>query len=294
MSHTRTFSITPQGRFSLAQANAFGFGQRSAADGGQMALAFAVDGDYEPAGVELTQSRDGVVHGTVHGDAGLDAVRDQTARVLSLDHDGRAWERILEQEPPLASLDARVPGLRPVLFHSPYEAAAWSIISARIHRTQAAKIRDDLATTLGTTYELHGEPLHAFPSPERLIDGLDRWGGLNETKRSRLLELARAADDGQLDAAALQSLGPDAATARLLTLKGIGPFYASLITIRATGFTDMPVAEPRARGAALCAYGRPTDTSDADWLALMDRWKPFRIWATVLCRVALDRGYVAA
>lgn len=31
--------------------------------------------------------------------------------------------------------------LRPVLFHSPYEAAAWAIISARRYRAQAAAVR---------------------------------------------------------------------------------------------------------------------------------------------------------
>lgn len=294
MSSTRTFSITPQGAFSLAEANGFSFGPSHGEAGGRMALAFAVDGDYAPAGVELTQDAAGVVHGAVQGDAPLEAVRAQVARILSLDHDARPWHDLLAREAPLQALADRAPGLRPVLFHSPYEAAAWSIISARIHLTQATTLRADLARTLGTTYTLHGAAFHAFPSPAALIDGLDRWGGLPEVKRDRLLGVARAADDGLLDAAALQALGPDAATARLLTLAGIGPFYASLITIRATGFTDMPVAEPRARAAALAAYGLPQSTSDAEWAQLIDRWRPFRIWASVLCRATADRPAAAA
>ena len=48
-------------------------------------------------------------------------------------------------------------------------------------------------------------------------------------------------------------LGPDAAMADLQQLKGIGPFYAALIVIRGTGFTDvLPTDEPKslAHGAA--------------------------------------------
>jgi DNA-3-methyladenine glycosylase II len=287
---TRTFQITPTGAFSLAQANAFEFGPRDGEHGPWMSLAFAVDGDYRPAGVELTQSDDGVVHGTLHGDADLDAVKAQTARVLSLDHDGEAWERVLAAEPPLGRLAAQLPGLRPVLFHSPYEAAAWAIISARIHRAQGAKIRSALSAQLGTTYELRGETMHAFPSPQQLLEGLHGFDGLNDVKKERLLAVADAADDGRLDAAELQRLGPHAATERVLGLKGIGPFYASLIVIRGTGFADILAAEPRARARALAAYDLPESTSAADWEALGERWAPFRTWATVLCRVAHARG----
>jgi DNA-3-methyladenine glycosylase II len=290
MANQRAFQITPTGGFSLAEANAFGFGQRSAETGGRMGLAFAADGDFRPAGVELTQDVDGIVHGVIHGDADGDAVRTQVARILSLDHDGEAWEAILAAEPPLGRLAAQLPGLRPVLFHSPYEAAAWSIISARIHSTQAAKIRSALVAETGTTFRLHGHPFQAFPSPNDLIAGLQRFDGLNDTKKARLIGIAEAADDGLLDADALQELGPERATERLLALKGIGPFYASLIVIRATGFADVLASEPRARARALAAYDLPESTSVADWERLGRRWAPFRTWATVLCRVAHARG----
>jgi DNA-3-methyladenine glycosylase II len=37
----------------------------------------------------------------------------------------------------IGELQRRLPGLRPVLFHSPYEAAAWAVIVARSGRAQA-------------------------------------------------------------------------------------------------------------------------------------------------------------
>jgi DNA-3-methyladenine glycosylase II len=289
MTATRSFEITPLGDFSLAEANAFGFGGRGAEAGARMRLAFASDDDYAPAGVELEQSADGVVHGRVHGVADLDAVVAQTARVLSLDHDGAAWEQVLAREEPLARLAAQVPGLRPVLFHSPYEGAAWAIISSRIHRSVAAKLRTEIAATLGYTYTLHGEPMHAFPSPERLLEGLDRTP-LSDIKRERLAGVAEAALDGVLDVDEIQRLGPEAATAHVQCIQGVGPFWASLIVIRASGFADAPAREPRARAKALAAYGRLETASDAEFTAITDAWRPFRTWATVLCRVARERG----
>jgi DNA-3-methyladenine glycosylase II len=100
---TRHFSIRPQGPFSLREAALFGFGQRHATGfDGTMRLAFCVDGEgyLRQVGVALTQDNvtqeadeddAGTVHGTVVGDADLDTVRAQVARVLSLDHDARAF-----------------------------------------------------------------------------------------------------------------------------------------------------------------------------------------------------------
>ena len=68
--------------------------------------------------------------------------------------------------------------------------------------------------------------------------------------------MAEAAQAGRLDAARLLDLGPEAAMAELQQIKGIGPFYSSLIVIRGTGFADvLPVAEPRALALAARLYG---------------------------------------
>ncbi len=166
MTAARTFQLEPRGAFSLAEANGFEFGARMAAEGARMSLAFASDHDGMPVGVELTQNTDhGLIDGIVHGDAPLDAVMRQVRRVLSLDHDGHAWEELLAREAPLRVIADQIPGLRPVLFHSPYEAAAWSIISARLHRRHAAQVRHDIAMQLGTPFELHGETMRPSPRP---------------------------------------------------------------------------------------------------------------------------------
>lgn len=122
----------------------FGFGQRqTVAFDGVMRLAFCVDGDgyRRQVGTAVRQDADGAVRGEASGNADIAIVRAQVARVLSLDRDGREFVAISDRDPVMARLLAVAPGLRPPLFYSPYEAAAWSVLSARRPAAQMAEVR---------------------------------------------------------------------------------------------------------------------------------------------------------
>jgi DNA-3-methyladenine glycosylase II len=75
---------------------------------------------------------------------------------------------------------------------------------------------------------------------------------------------------------------------------GIGPFYASLIVLRAVGFADVPVtAEPLALElmGRLYGLGRPATPADVERVGAP--WRPWRTWTAVLLRAA-GPGLVAA
>ncbi|MEP7025613.1 MAG: hypothetical protein ABJB47_17800, partial [Actinomycetota bacterium] len=101
--------------------------------------------------------------------------------------------------------------------------------------------------------------------------------------------IAEHAMAGHLDAGRLAALDTETAMAQLLALPGIGPFYAGLILLRASGVSDaLTLDEPR-----LLAYLRhyydlaePPGRETAQRLA--EPWRPFRTWAVVLIRVAGD------
>lgn len=282
-----TFEIAPRGPFSLRAAAQFGFGGSlgSPAFDGAMRLAFAVDGFAGHAGVLLRERSDGTIDGEVQGGCDVTAVRDQVARILSLDHDGEAWAQVGERDPVIGRLQREHPGVRPVLFHSPYEAAAWSIISARRPATQAVGVRRRLSEELGATFDVGGVEMAAFPLPGRLLDA-EPGPGLPEEKVARLHGVARAAIDGALDPEWLRALEPDAALAQLLTLRGIGPFYAALILVRSSGVADVATAEPRLMESAAHEYGLGKPPDGDAFLQLAEHWRPFRTWAMVLLRVA--------
>lgn len=289
-----SFRIVPDGAFSLAAAAAFDFGPntgRPTPSHGEMRLAFVVDDLHHQAGVLLRQDPDGTVLAEVEGDAPLEIVERQVRRILSLDCSSQEWAAVGVRDPVIGELQRQHPGLRPVLFHSPYEAAAWSILSTRRHRRQAAALRTRIAESFGQTFELGGEHVHSFPLPQQLL-ALDSIPGLDDVRVKRLHAVARSALDGALVPEALRAAEPRDALAQLQELPGIGPTYATLILIRSTGATDtLTLTEPRLPSYAAHFYRLGSEPASEDQLRrITDRWRPFRTWAAVLVRVAGDRA----
>jgi DNA-3-methyladenine glycosylase II len=83
------------------------------------------------------------------GAGDLDAAAAQACRFLALDVDGRGWPEVGRRDAVIADAQARLPGLRPCGFHSPYEAAAWSVLAQRPRIGQAARLRAELTARHG-------------------------------------------------------------------------------------------------------------------------------------------------
>jgi DNA-3-methyladenine glycosylase II len=285
-------TIAPDGEFSLAAAASFGFGPntgRPKPDGDSMSLAFVADDLQHHAAAAVTQDDQGIVHARLLGDADPEVVEAQVRRVLSLDHSGTAWAEVGGRDPVIGDLQRLHPGLRPVLFHSPYEAAAWSVLSQRRHRTQATAVRRRLAATHGRIFQLPGGDLEAFPLPEDLLK-VKEFPSLEAQRIDRLHAVARAALDGRLDPGRLLAMASDDALAELRRIPGIGPMYAGLILLRSTGATDiLTLAEPHVPAYVAHFYGLPHPASTAELERIAEAWRPFRTWASVLIRVAGDR-----
>lgn len=291
---TRSFTVVPKGPFSLRESAMFGFGQRmrpagvgpqEPSFGGVMRLAFCLDGYRDQVGVELRQDDDGV-QAVVHGTGDLAAVVGQVARALSLDHDATGFVQIGKRDPVIKRLQRAAPGLRPPLFYSPYEAAAWSVLSARRSGWQMSQVRAQLSEAHGATFELAGERLAALPTPKQLLK-VEAFPGIEPARLARMHGVAQAALDGLLDAARLREIGPDEAMTAVQRIKGIGPFYAGLIVVRATGFTDvLPVNEPKAREVVRQLYDLTGTPTQQQFEAIAENWRPWRTWATVLVRSA--------
>jgi DNA-3-methyladenine glycosylase II len=285
----RAFTIVPEGPFSLREAATFGFGQRLETSwDGVLRLAFCVDGYADQAGVEVRQDDRGV-QCVVFGDADMDAVRRQVARTLSLDYDGAAFARIGDRDPVLARLLAAAPGLRPPLFYSPYEAAAWAVLSVRRVPKQMDAVRRRLSEAHGARFELAGERVAAFPTPDQLLV-VDAFPGISADRLTRMHGVARAALDGVFDVSRIHALGPEAAMADLQRINGIGKFYSALIVIRASGFADvLPRDEQKALALVGELYGLGGPATPEQLSEIAEAWRPYRTWAIVLIRAATSR-----
>jgi len=170
-----TFRITPKGQFSLEASTRFLEGFAPAAfDGaqapGHLHLAFSVEGSWEDTVGVCVRKTDKFVIGEIFGDAPRDAVRQPIARILSLDVDGSDFQAVGERDLVVGRLQHTYPGLRPVLFWSPYEATALAIIGHRIRTLQAARIKQRMSEGLGKEVDVQGQRLHGFYSTATRFD----------------------------------------------------------------------------------------------------------------------------
>jgi DNA-3-methyladenine glycosylase II len=292
----KTFTLMPRGAFSLAASIKFLEGFTPAAYTGSadavLELAFPVEGSWRTVGVRVRQDPAGVTAEIVSpGERGAElaaAVRAQVERILSLDVDGSGFAAVGERDPVVGEVQRRYPGLRPVGFWSPYEAAAWTVIGHRIRITQATAVKARMAKELGEPVSFGDRVVYAFPSPERLTK-LGMFPGLAGRKPEWLRSLAHAALDGQLDAARLRAMPHEEAMADLKKLPGIGDFSAGLILLRGAGDPDaIPGQEPRLARAVALAYGLPGPATPERLLQISENWKPYRTWVTLLLRVQLE------
>lgn len=203
--------------------------------------------------------------------------------MLSLDVDGTGFPGVGVRDPLIGGLQRQFPGLRPVGFHSPYEAAAWAVLSHRIRITQAAALKARLAEEYGESVQVDGVAGRAFPAPDRLRSVGD-VRGLTKLKAARLRGIADAALRGDLDGATLRDCEPDEALALLQRLPGIGPFSAQLVLVRGACAPDVfPTAEPRLHRAMAALYDVESPPLER-LVEIADQWRPYRSWASVLIR----------
>src|ERR1700694_712958 len=285
------FSLLPDAAFSLRTANEYFGGWIEAADGSDFAvpMAFPVEGWTTSAAVLVRQSADGTVSGDVHGAKGQeDAAWRQALAVLSLDIDGAGFADVGRRDVVIGGLQERYAGLRPVLFNSPYESAAAFVIGHRISIAQGRAIRTRLAVQHGQAIDTPRGKLHAFPSPEALLQ-IETFTGIPVAKWPRLHGVARAALGGLLDRTHLRRAPPDEALRQIRTIPGLGEFFSQGVLLRGAGLVDAVSDDVVTKQAVERAYELDHMPTQDEVLVVARDWEPFRMWALVLLHVWLRR-----
>lgn len=281
------------GPYDLARQNEyFGGWTQPVGDARTIVMAFPVEGWTHSAAVLLRQTAPDTVSGEVLG-ADPDAAWRQALAVLSLDVDGAGYPQVGERDPVIGALQRRHAHLRPVLFHSPYEAACAFIIAHRMRVEQGRAIRQRMARAHGESFSLAGTAVHAFPTPQRLLR-VTGFQGLDEEKMTRLHGVAAAALEGRLDRARLRSLPLADALADVRRLRGVGPFFAVAIVMRGAGLVDSLPGDELSRAGIQRWYDLPALPSDAEVARLAEAWRPFRMWCSVLMHASERRARAAA
>ena len=284
----RTFDLDAHADFYRGFTPGSGMAASSEVPNGKLTLSFRADGSYAPVVVRLEEGAS-TLTATFVGDVDPAAVRAQISRILGLEVDGEAWRALGRDDALVGRLQAEFPGFFTAAKSSPWDAAAWSILSQRINMKLAAKIKIEMGRVHGDALTLDGVTHGLFPSPMQIL-GIDRFPGVPEEKIVRLRGLAEAALEGRLDANRLLAMGEEAALADLMELRGIGPWAASHIYYRGAAPIDaLPVAEPRVLEGLASAMGTPTPSTER-YRNIAEAWRPFRMWVCVLLARHLARA----
>jgi 3-methyladenine DNA glycosylase/8-oxoguanine DNA glycosylase len=211
-------------------------------------------------------------------------------RIFDLTADVDAFQRLAAGDEILGPLVARQPHIRLPQLADRFEALIRAILGQQVSVAAAATMTERVVRLLAVpATELDGEPFLAFPTPDALAatrpDAL-RGIGLTRAKTESVLAAASAAAT-TLELDALPGLAPEEADARLVGVRGIGPWTAAYLRMRAFGDRDAFPASDLGIIKAMRAFGI---TRPADVLARAEAWRPWRAYAALHLWESLRAG----
>jgi DNA-3-methyladenine glycosylase II len=173
-----------------------------------------------------------------------------------------------------------------------FEGLAGIIVSQQLSTASAAAIWGRLRARF--------DPL----TPAAILAASDddlRAPGLSAPKIRTLRTIGAAVADGTLPLEALRDLPADEAHAAMVAVKGIGPWTADIYLLFCLGHPDaFPAGDLALQEAARIAYGLEARPKVNDFVALAERWRPWRgvaakvLWAYYRIAKAREGAPVAS
>jgi len=194
-------------------------------------------------------------------------------RMLDLDADPVAIDTVLGADDVLRELVAAAPGLRVPSHVDGFEVAVRTIVGQQVSVAGANTVLGRHVPTKGTPVDFalasaHGLT-HAFPAPEAFAEADPTDMGMPHARARTIVDLAQAVADGKLE---LEAGGDrDAVREQLLAMRGIGPWTADYVVMRALAHPDVLLTTDLVLRRELDRRGiTPDDT---------ERWRPWRSYA---------------
>ncbi len=208
---------------------------------------------------------------------GLMKVVARVRRLFDLDAHPAVISSHLANDPRLAEVVRRRPGLRLPGSFDPFEAAVRAVLGQQVSVAAATTLAGRLVERLGEPVKTPFNDLdRLWPSPDRIArasEGDLASLGLTGARARTLRGLAAAVAEERvsLDAA----VDPEATIRALTELPGIGDWTAQYIAMRALGWPD---AFPASDLGLRKALGR---APPAECLQMAERWRPWRAYAVI-------------
>jgi AraC family transcriptional regulator of adaptative response / DNA-3-methyladenine glycosylase II len=200
----------------------------------------------------------------------LAAAVQRVRRLLDLDNDPEAVDAALDMDVRLRPLVRRLPGRRAPGSVDPFETAVRAVIGQQVSVAGARTVAGRVVGAVGDVLKTGDNQLtRVFPDPAAFADARDDAFSMPTARRDTIRRMAAAVAEGSVELHA----GADSQTARqqLLQLKGVGPWTADYVVMRALGHPDTFLATDLGVRHALDAMRLTVSDSS--------RWAPWRSYA---------------
>lgn len=251
---------------------------------------FIVEG--EPCLVRLTTAAEqpprlqaNLLSGAVHGAEATAGLVRYIVEWFDLDRDLAPFYRIADEDPLLQPLAVSERGLRIIGIPDLFEALCWAILGQQVNLAFAYRLKQRLTAEYGASLEYEGHTYYHFPGSEVFLTVTQEELcslQLTRNKARTVLEVAALIAGGGLSREELLSLpSPGEAEARLLKLRGIGPWTSQYVRMRCLrDTTAYPVGDVGLQNAVKFLTGMDRKPTPAELLELALPWKGWEAYAT--------------
>ena len=224
-------------------------------------------------------------------------VVDVAARSVGAHGNLDGFYESLDADDPMSEFAVRFRGLGIPQAASPFEGLVLSILGQQISNEVARVLRDLLVDTLGGSVSAAGSDYRVFPSPSAIAKaGPEVLRGIKFSSRKAeyIVDIAESVASGDLDLDALADLPDESIVEELVKLRGVGPWTAHWLLIRAfnrpDGFPEGDLAVQRSLGALYNDEGRRLTPQEA--VELSARWRPYRSYLVTYMFTAARQGLI--
>lgn len=184
----------------------------------------------------------------------------------------------------LRGLAERFRGMRIPQSPSVYECVVCAILEQQVNLTFAHQVKKALVETYGETVEFEGRSYSAFPEPHTLASTTSadlRKLQISGPKARYVIGISRTVANGKVDLEGLRSASSEEARARLMEHKGIGPWTADYVCLRALGKLDhLPSADVGLQKTVKIFYRLRKLPTSARVEQIGRKWEGWRSYAT--------------
>ena len=209
----------------------------------------------------------------------LPELQARVQRMFALTTDTREIASHLSQDPELATLVARYPGLRIPTAFDPFEQGVRAIIGQQVTVKAAVTIVGRLVQRAGDDLAdaLPGGPNKLFPTALAIAEADLEGIGVPGKRVATVQRFARACHEGHL--ALHADNGMEDLIERLTAINGIGPWTAQYIALRAFGLVDaFPASDLGLIKAKIWGKG---GIGLRAITARSEAWRPWRAYAAM-------------